>query len=115
MIEYCLTKVAPLYNLALVIVVIIMFITLFRTQSKTRYIKPWALIFAGILVFVLEEVFTVLRHSQIFILPTYFNGIFEIIIISLFIYAMLLQREYNSFNYSMKNAEKRTKKSKRRK
>lgn len=110
MIEYCLTKVAPLYNLALVIVVIIMFITLFRTQSKTRYTKPWALIFAGILIFVLEEVFTVLRHSQIFILPTYFNGIFEIIIISLFIYAMLLQREYISFNYSILKKIKKNKK-----
>ena len=109
--EYCLTKVALLYNLALVVIVIIMFIKLFMTQNKQRYTKPWALIFAGILIFVLEEVFTILRHSQIFVLPTYFNGIFEIIIISLFIYAMLLQREYNAFNYSLNRNKKKVKRS----
>ncbi|MBI4453172.1 hypothetical protein HY636_00850 [Candidatus Woesearchaeota archaeon] len=109
--DYCLTKVAPLYNLALVVIVIIMFLKLFMTPNKERYTKPWALIFAGILIFVLEEVFTILRHSQIFILPTYVNGIFEITIISLFIYAMLLQREYNAFNYG---ALKKIKKLKRR-
>src|SRR3989338_4001631 len=88
--------VAPWYNLAMVAVVIILFIHLFRTHRKTHlgHIKPWVLLFVAVLVYVAEAVFTVLRSSQVFDLPHHVNGYFELVMIALFIYALLSEKEY---------------------
>ena len=92
-----LTLVAPYYNLGLVMVVLYLFIKLFRTAEENPdvFIAPWVYLFGAVLVFVLEEIVTVLR--AIGLLPEVarnLNGPFELVIIILFVYALLLQRQY---------------------
>lgn len=91
----CLAEIAPIYNLAFVVVAIHLFIILFKTPIKDRraYKKPWAFIFAAMMVFVVEEVLTVLRAQGLVTIPIHINGFFELTIIILFIYALLLQKE----------------------
>ena len=91
-----LAQSAPLYNLGLVIIVIYLFLKLFRTpvRDKRVYLLPWKLLFVAVLVFILEEVLTVLRGASLINIPRHINGFFEVIIIGIFIYALLLQREH---------------------
>jgi len=91
-----LAEAAPLYNLGLVVVAIILFIKLFTTPVKNKkiYLMPWKLLFLALMVFVLEEVLTVLRGMGIIDIPVHINGFFELIIISTFIYTLLLQKEH---------------------
>ncbi|MEM2916346.1 MAG: hypothetical protein QXT19_03265 [Candidatus Woesearchaeota archaeon] len=97
MVEFgvALGMIAPYYNLALVIVAVFLFIALFRTEQKTRvFLFPWKLIFFALLVFVIEEVLTILRATGIIDIPIHINAFFELVMISIFIYALLLQKEY---------------------
>ena len=89
-------QVAPLYNLGLVVIVIILFIKLFNTPIRDRrvYLMPWKLIFGAFCVYVLEAILTVLRGQSILNIPIHINGFFEVLIIVLFIYALLLQKEH---------------------
>lgn len=89
--------VAPYYNLVLVIITAYLFIKLFNTPVKNKkvYLKPWKIVFIALFVFIVEEVLTVLRTAGIISIPIHINGFFELIIISLFIYTLLLQKEYN--------------------
>lgn len=91
-------QVAPLYNLGLVVVVIILFVRLFNTPIRDRrvYLMPWKLIFGAFCVYVLEAVLTVLRGQNLLNIPIHINGFFEVLIIVLFIYALLLQKEHVS-------------------
>lgn len=91
-------QVAPLYNLGLVVIVIILFMKLFNTPVRDRrvYLMPWKLIFGAFCVYVLEAVLTVLRGQGLLNIPIHINGFFEVLIIVLFIYALLLQKEHLS-------------------
>ncbi len=86
---------APIYNMAFVAIAVWLFVTLFRTpRAKIVNLMPWKLVFGSLLIFVVEEVLTILRLQGI--LPSevrYFNGVFELFIVALFIYALLLQKE----------------------
>jgi len=88
--------IAPVYNLGLVFILMLLFGKLFRTYKRTSigYIKPWVMIFAAVSIYVAEAVFTVVRSMGLFNLPYHVNGYFELAIITLFIYALLLQREH---------------------
>ena len=85
---------APYYNLFLVAVVVYLLISLFVEKSKKTYLLPWYLLFIGVLVFILEEITTVLRALDVINIPVHINGFFELIIISTFIYMLLLQKEH---------------------
>ena len=87
--------VAPYYNLALVIILICLFIKLFKTEktNKRVFMLPWYLIFVALMLFVVEELFTVLRTAEVFNFPAHINGFFELGIIAIFIYVVLLQKE----------------------
>jgi hypothetical protein len=89
------SHVAPLYNLGLVIIVLWLFTILvsIKVRDKRVYMTPWKLLFFAVIVFVIEEVLTVLRMQEIIDIPRHINGFFELIIISTFIYALLLQKE----------------------
>ena len=91
-----LAQAAPLYNLGLVLIVVYLFLKLIRTpvRDKRVYLMPWKLLFVAVLVFILEEVLTVLRGANIINIPRHINGFFEVLIIGIFIYALLLQREH---------------------
>ena len=90
-----LAQVAPLYNMGLVVIVVVLFIKLFNTpvRDKRVYLMPWKLIFGALIVFIIEEALTVLRGMGVINIPVHINRFFEVFIISLFIYALLLQRE----------------------
>lgn len=90
---YAAGLVAPYYNLILVGVVVWLFIVLFRTSGKAAFMKPWKVLFISLLIYVVEEIITVLRAAGIVKIPIHINGFFELMIVSLFIYALLLQRE----------------------
>lgn len=90
---YCLGRVAPYYNLVLVVIVIFLFLKLFKTQNKNTYIKPWKVLFAAVLVYVGEEIITVFDMANLISVPEIIFPLFEVIIITLFIYVLLLQKE----------------------
>ena len=95
--EIALGLVAPIYNLILACIVFYLFIKLFSLPNRLVYLKPWKVLFAAFIVYVVEEILTVLRKTGITNFPTWFtmiNGIFEMIIIGLFIYMLFLQKEY---------------------
>ncbi len=91
-----LAEAAPWYNLGLVIVAIVLFTKLFNTPVRDRrvYLMPWKILFFALLVFIIEEVMTVLRSMNIINIPVHINGFFELIIICTFIYTLLLQKEH---------------------
>ena len=90
----CLGMIAPYYNIALVIIVIALFIRLFRASTKNKFIKPWIFIFIALMIFVVETLFTIMRSIGLFNLPRIINPLFEMIIITSFIYMVLIQKEY---------------------
>ncbi len=94
-----LAEAAPLYNLGFVLVAIFLFVKLFTTpvRDKRVYLMPWKLLFFALIVFVVEEVLTVLRQMEIINIPRHINGFFELIIICTFIYTLLLQKEHMKF------------------
>ncbi len=92
--EYALEAVAPLYNLALVLVVLVMFYFLFKKPNDRVYLKPWKFLLISLCVFVIEEILTVLTNFKFISYPLFINGILEIFIVSSFIYMLLLQKRY---------------------
>lgn len=91
-----LGQAAPLYNLGMVIIALYLFYHLFTLRVKDRrvYLLPWKLMCAALLIFVLEELLTVLRGLDFVSIPLHINGFFEVLIIGTFIYALLLQKEH---------------------
>ena len=95
-----LGMIAPYYNLAMVFVVILLFQALFLAKSKTTvFLFPWKLIFLAVIIFIVEEVLTILRSAGVIDIPIHINAFFELVIIAVFIYAILLQREYVKKRY----------------
>ena len=90
----CLGKVAPFYSLALVVIVVILFLKLFSMPQKKVYVKPWKLLFAAILVYILEELINILESFYILTPAPIVCPILEMAIIFLFIYMLLLQKEH---------------------
>jgi len=90
----CLGMVAPYYNLALVLIVLIMFFRLFRMHNKKIFLLPWKLLFVAVTIYIVEELLTVLTMADIFYVPRIMNGVFEFVIITIFIYLLLKQREF---------------------
>ena len=91
-----LAEVAPLYNLGLVLIVVFLFIKLFNTPIRDRrvHLMPWKLLFFAVIVFIIEEALTVLRQMEIINIPVHINGLFEFVIICVFIYTLLIQKEH---------------------
>ena len=89
-------QAAPLYNLGLVIIALGLFFKLFTTRVRDRrvYLMPWKILFFAVLVFVLEEIITIMRALEIINIPKHINGFFELIIVCTFIYMLLLQKEH---------------------
>lgn len=90
-----LTIAGPYYNLAFAIIVLFLFGKLFTGYTgKKAFLRPWYFLFAAVIIFILEEVITVLRASQVLDITIYINGFFELAIISLFIYTLMILREH---------------------
>ena len=96
--------VAPYYNLLFVVIAIYLFVQLFKTYKPGGkvFLTPWAYICAGMAIFVLEEVITILRSVNLVQITKHINGFFELAIVILFIYAVLLQKDYVKHTYARK-------------
>lgn len=92
---------APYYNLAFALIAFYMFLKLLKTKatSKKVFLLPWKLILIALLIFMVEEITTVLRALGYISIPVHINGFFELVIIALFIYTLLIQKEYLNKNY----------------
>jgi len=106
----CLARIAPYFNLLLVVVVMILLMLLVRRIKDKEEAHPWIILTVALAVFIVEEFFTVLRHLDVFHLPVYFNSIFEMAIISLFIYMVLYKSAHIKKSYQQKKHGKKTKK-----
>jgi heme A synthase len=89
-----LGMIAPYYNLVFVLIVVWLFIVLFKYQNKKTFMKPWYLLFVCVCLFILEEILTVLRAAGLTAIPHHINAFFELGIIIIFIYFLLVQKEH---------------------
>ncbi|HLC96877.1 MAG TPA: hypothetical protein VJH97_06155 [Candidatus Nanoarchaeia archaeon] len=85
--------VAPYYNLVLVVIIIPLFIKLLKIRTKRVNLQPWKLLFIGFGIFIVEELLTILNGLGITNSPRILTSLFEMVIVTLFIYMLLLQRE----------------------
>lgn len=92
--EYAIEAVAPLYNLAFVLVVLVMFYFLFKKPNNKVYLKPWKFLLLAICLFIIEEILTILNNFKFVSYPLFINSILEILIVSSFIYMLLLQKRH---------------------
>lgn len=91
---------APYYNLALTAIAFYLFMKFFKTKPKTKvFFLPWIYILLAMIIFILEEITTVLRAEGLINIPVHINGFFELAIITLFIYTLLLQKQYMKKNF----------------
>jgi hypothetical protein len=86
--------VAPYYNMVLVVIVVILFIVFLRRQDLDISKKPWKLLFAAIMIYIVEELLTVTKISEIGNMYKILHPLLEMGMIALFIYMLLSQREY---------------------
>ena len=57
---------------------------------------PWRLLFVALTVYIIEEIITVLKWQGLIYVPRILNAVFEFVIITIFIYLLLLQKQYIS-------------------
>lgn len=86
--------VAPYYNLVLVVIVLLLFIVFLNNPGRKYYLKPWYLLCIAVCVYVFEELLTVLNDAGLITLSKLVAPFLEMMMISLFIYMLLLQREW---------------------
>ena len=105
MVLYTLTDaistVGGFYNIALVAIVMIMFVFFLRKHSKAIYMKPWKLLFFALCVYIIEEISQILLNVVGMQIPKVLFPLYEMIMITTFIYMLLIQKEY------MKTGKKR--------
>ncbi|HLC64531.1 MAG TPA: hypothetical protein VJI46_00235 [Candidatus Nanoarchaeia archaeon] len=86
---------APYYSLVLVVILLALFIYLFRVPNKGKvYDTPWKFLFFAIIIFVIEEAMTVLSFQGIIDFPRVLFAFFELAMIGSFTYMCLLQKEH---------------------
>tara|TARA_Y100000310_G_C20540866_1_gene743225 strand:+ start:96 stop:416 length:321 start_codon:yes stop_codon:yes gene_type:complete len=88
--------IAPLYNVALVIITFFLLWRLLNVRKKDRkvYLEPWKYVFAAIGLFLAESLVTALKFFGVIteqMVPRWFNAVFELVIIVLIIYMLFLQ------------------------
>ncbi len=91
--DICLGLVAPYYNLILVIIIMHFFIRLLSTRHKKLMLKPWRILFAAVCIYIVEEILTILNSLGVTNTPRIFTSVFEFVIITIFIYMLLIQKE----------------------
>ena len=85
-------QVAPLYNLALVTVVVILLVVLLRKKTKLS-LFAWKVMFFIVMVYVMEEILTVLHKFSIIYVPRITMAILELVMLTTFLFMVLNQRE----------------------
>lgn len=104
-----LSKIAAIYNVvfSLIVFYLLLKLILIRKKHKGVFIKPWYFLFAAVSIFVIEEVLTILKFFNIFsdaIVPRWINAVFELVMVTLFIYMLFVQINHVSEKYNKKKA-----------
>lgn len=92
----CLGLVAPYFNIGLVIICVILFLELFSIKNSKMFLAPWKFLFYAVLIYIFEEILTILTNLNVLSLPAVIFPMFEMVIIVLFIYMLLIQKEHLS-------------------
>ena len=92
-IAHCIGAAAPYYNMILVIILVPLMIKLLNIKNKKLDLKPWRLLAAALGIYIIEEILTILNGLGITNTPKILPPIFEFVIITLFIYMLLAQKE----------------------
>ncbi len=88
-------QVAPYYNLIFALIIVLLFLKLFSYSSlRFAYIKPWRILFIGFILVIIETIMTILRGLGILSFSSAVFAVFEMITITMFIYMLLLQKQY---------------------
>lgn len=91
----CIGIVTVYYNLLIAIAMAATFIWMFYiVDEKKIYIRPWKYLFWAGVAFLLEEIFVFLRMHNILMTPIYLDGFLGVVVVTFFIYMLLLQKEY---------------------
>ncbi len=104
-----LSKIAAIYNVAfsLIVFYLLLQLILMGKKHKKVFIKPWYFLFAAVSVFVVEEFLTILKFFNVLsdvIVPRWINAVFELIMVTLFIYMLFVQINHVSEKYNKKKA-----------
>ena len=70
------------------------FVKFLKKPSKLIYKKPWMILFIALWVYIVEEVSNILDKLGVFHLPEIIYPLFAMVIITSFIYMLLLQKDY---------------------
>ena len=91
----CLGIGAQYYNLALIVVVLILYITLLMTPNiKKTFLTPWKYIFASLCIYIVEQILSIINTTGAMKIHPLIFPIFEFFIIIIFIYALLTMKEH---------------------
>lgn len=102
----CVGKIAPIYNLAFSVIAFGLLIALISIKMKNAkvFIKPWYYLLSALSVFILEELITALKFFNIIsetAIPRWFNAVFELIMVVLFIYMLFIQINHVTEKYKL--------------
>lgn len=91
----CIGIGAQYYNLALVIVVLILYISLLITPNiKRAFLKPWKYIFISLCIYIGEQILSLVNTAGVMAVHPIIFPVFEFFIITIFIYALLTMKEH---------------------
>jgi hypothetical protein len=91
----CLGIGAQYYNLALIVIVLVLYILLLATPNlKRAFLKPWKYIFASLCIYVVEQIISIINTTGIMTVHPLVFPMLEFFIITIFIYALLTMKEH---------------------
>ena len=89
-----ISVVGGFYNMILVAIVMIIFVSFLRKPVKGIYMKPWKLLFFALCIYIIEEISQILLNVFGIPIPKILFPIYETVMITTFIYMLLMQKEY---------------------
>lgn len=113
-----LSKIAPVYNIALTLLAYYVLVTLivFRKKKTKTYVQPWKYLFAALTLFLIESIITALKFFDVIAeeaVPRTLNASFELLIIILFM--MMVKCQMFDLEKTRKKISKNGNKTKKRK
>jgi len=108
----CVGKIAPLYNIALILITFYLIVKLVRMKKvdKSIFLEPWYYLCAVISIFLLESLITAMKFFNIIteqMVPRWFNAVFELMMIVLIIYMLFTQLNHVDSRYKRKASKKK--------
>jgi len=84
----------PLVNLVIALVIIFLFTRFFYLPHRLHHVRPWKIIFIALLIWLIEEVLTIMDSFGVFHMNLLIGRGIELVIIILVLHAVFLQKRY---------------------